>query len=131
MTSELADVTLERTDRVALAAVSGELDMSNATSVRQQIVQFVTPNDWALVIDLSGLTFIDSAGLRSIFELADMLEERRQQLFLCVPPQGTVARTIEIVGLPQAASVHADRDAAIAATQAGVSEDRPFPPEDA
>jgi hypothetical protein len=60
-----------------------------------------------------------------------MLEERRQRLFLCVPPQGNVARTMEIVGLPQAVSVHADRDVAIAAAQAVVSEDRPFPPQDA
>lgn len=131
MTSELADVTLERADGVALAAVSGELDMSNAASVRQQIAQFVTPNDRALVIDLSELTFMDSAGLHSIFELSDMLEERRQQLFLCVPPHGNVARTIDIVGLRNAVSVHSDRDAAIAAAQAQASEERPFPSEDA
>jgi anti-anti-sigma factor len=60
MTSELADIALERTDRLVLATVSGEIDLSNAAAVRQRIAQFVTPEDWAVVLDLSELTFIGS-----------------------------------------------------------------------
>ena len=51
MTSELADVAIERMDRVVVATVSGEIDMSNAARVRQRIAGFVTPEDWAVVLD--------------------------------------------------------------------------------
>ena len=43
MTSELADVGIERMDGVVVATVSGEIDMSNAARVRQRIAGFVTP----------------------------------------------------------------------------------------
>ena len=66
MTSELADVGIERMDGVVVATVSGEIDMSNAARVRQRIAEFVTPEDWAVDLDLSGLTFIDSAGLHGV-----------------------------------------------------------------
>ena len=59
--------------------------MSNAASVRQQIAESVTPDDDALLVDLSDLSFIDSAGLHALIELGAVLDERRQQLLLCVP----------------------------------------------
>ena len=82
MTSDLADVALERTDELIVATVVGEIDMSNAVRVRERIAGFVTPEDWAVVLDLSELTFIDSAGLYAVSVLAELLEERRQRLFL-------------------------------------------------
>jgi len=82
LTSDLADVALERTDELIVATVVGEIDMSNAVRVRERIAGFVTPEDWAVVLDLSELTFIDSAGLYAGSVLAELLEERRQRLFL-------------------------------------------------
>ena len=128
MTSELADVGIERMDGVVVATVSGEIDMSNAARVRQRIAEFVTPEDWAVVLDLSGLTFIDSAGLHGVSVLAELLEERRQRLFLSVPPGGSIARTVELVGL-HSVSIYADRDLAIAAAQANRLTSRPYPPD--
>jgi anti-sigma B factor antagonist len=129
LTSELADVALERIDGFVVATVAGEIDMSNAVRVRERIAGFVTPEDWAVVMDLSELTFIDSAGLYGVSVLAEVLEERRQRLLLCVPPSGSIARTVEIVGL-HSVSIHADRDLALAAVRADQPTSRPYPPED-
>ena len=128
MTADLADVALERTDGLIVATVVGEIDMSNAVRVRERIAGFVTPEDWAVVLDLSGLTFIDSAGLHGVSVLAELLEERRQRLFLSVPPGGNIARTIELVGL-HSVSIYADRDLAIAAAQTNRLTSRPYPPD--
>jgi anti-sigma B factor antagonist len=129
LTSELADVALERMDGLVIVAVAGEIDMSNAVRVRERIAEFVTPEDWAVVLDLSELTFIDSAGLHGVSVLAELLEERRQRLFLCVPPNGSIARTVEIIGL-HSVSIHADRDLALAAARADQPTSQPYPPED-
>jgi anti-anti-sigma factor len=128
VTPELADVAVDRRDGMVVATVSGDIDMSNTARVRQRIAGFVTPEDWAVVLDLSELTFIDSAGLHGVSVLAELLEERRQQLFLYVPPGASIARTLELVGL-HSVPIYANRDLAIAAAQANRQKSRPYPPE--
>jgi anti-anti-sigma factor len=115
-------------DGLVVATVAGEIDMSNAVRVRERIAGFVTPKDWAVVLDLSELTFIDSAGLYGVSVLAELLEERRQRLLLCVSPSGSIARTVELVGL-HSVSIHADRDLALTAAQGDRPTSRPYPPE--
>jgi anti-sigma B factor antagonist len=124
----LADVRSEREDKTAVAVVTGEVDMSNAASVRQQIAGSVTPDDDALLVDLSELSFIDSAGLHALIELGTVLEERRQRLLLCVPHGSSIERAIEIVGLPRAISIHPDRGQAMAAARTSAMESRPIGP---
>ena len=124
----LAGVSVEREDKTVVAVVTGEVDMSNAASVRQQIAESVTSDDDALLVDLSDLAFIDSAGLHSLIELGTILEERRQQLLLCVPRGSHIERAIQIIGLSRAVSVHADRAEAMEAARAAVLESRPISP---
>ena len=124
----MADVRFEREDETLVAVVTGEIDMSNATTVRQQIAESVTPDDDAVVIDLSELSFIDSAGLHAMIELGTVLDERRQQLLLCLPPGSTIRRAIEIIGLPHAVSVYSDRSEAMEAVRASALESRPIGP---
>jgi anti-anti-sigma factor len=126
----MADVRLERDDVIVLAVLTGEIDMSNATSVRQQLAEFVTPEDDALIVDLSELSFIDSAGLHAVIELGTMLEERRQQLVLCVPVGSQTRRAIEIIGIPHTVSVHSEREAAMEAARATVTGSRPIAPDE-
>ena len=124
----MADVRIEREDQTVVAVLKGEVDMSNAASVRLQIAESVTPDDDALLVDLSELSFIDSAGLHSLIELGTVLEERRQRLLLCVPHGSTIERAIEIIGLPRAVSVHSDRAEAMEAARASAMESRPIGP---
>jgi anti-sigma B factor antagonist len=125
----LADVVSEREGAIAIATVSGEVDMSNAASIRMRIAELVSPADVALVIDLSPLAFIDSAGLHAIAELAAVLGERRQRLLLCIPDGSQVRRAIETIGIPHAVAMHPDRDAAIGDARTSAMPTRPYPPE--
>ena len=124
----LADVAIEREDKTVVAVLTGEVDMSNAASVRQEIAGSVTPDDDALLVDLSELSFIDSAGLHTLIELGTVLHERRQQLLLCVSHGSTIERAMEIVGLPRAVSVHSDRGEAMEAARASAMDSRPIGP---
>jgi anti-sigma B factor antagonist len=124
----MAEVRIEREEKTVVAALTGEVDMSNAVSVRLQIAGSVTPDDDALVVDLSDLSFIDSAGLHTLIELGTVLDERRQQLLLCLPQGSTIRRAIEIIGLPRAISIHSDRGEAMEAARASAMESRPIGP---
>lgn len=124
----LADARFEREDGIVIAVLTGEVDMSNAASVRLLISESVTPDDDAVVVDLSDLSFMDSAGLHSMVELGAVLDERRQQLLLCVPHGSPMRRAIEIIGLPRAVSVHPSRGEAIEGARASTMESRPMGP---
>jgi anti-sigma B factor antagonist len=124
----MADVSFEREDTTVVAVLSGEVDMSNAASVRQQIAESVTPDEDALIVDLSDLSFMDSAGLHAVIELGTVLDERRQQLLLCVKHGSPIERAIEIIGLPHAVSVHPERREAMEAARAAAMESRPIGP---
>jgi anti-anti-sigma factor len=130
MTDELAGVEFQRDERIVLAILSGEVDMSNATSVRQRIAEFVTPDDAGVVIDLSGLEFVDSAGLHSLVELGNVLAEHRQQLFLSVALGSHIERALEVVGMRNAMPVHPSRAEAIEAARASALERLPVDPTD-
>jgi anti-anti-sigma factor len=124
----MAEIRVEREDETVVAILTGEVDMSNAATVRQQIAGSITPDDDAVIVDLSELSFIDSAGLHSLIELGTVLDERRQKLLLCLPPGSTIRRAIEIIGLPHAVSVYSDRSEAMEAVRASAVESRPIGP---
>jgi anti-sigma B factor antagonist len=124
----MADVRIEREEKTVVVVLTGEVDMSNAASVRLEIAESVTPGDDALLVDLSELSFIDSAGLHMLIELATVVDERRQRFLLCVPHGSTIERAIEIIGLPRAVSVHTDRAEAIEVARTSAMESRPIGP---
>jgi anti-anti-sigma factor len=91
-----------------VASLSGELDLTNARDLEEQL-QAAAPPEALLVIDLNRVVFIDSAALHVLFKLAR--ERGTELLGVVVEPTAAVARTLEIVGLKDAARVvHSRRD---------------------
>ena len=87
-----------RDDALAIA-VSGEIDMSNASTVERQILEAI-PNDLAEVtVDLSALDYIDSAGLRLLFTVGTRLRTLQIDLVLVVPTDSSVRRMIDLAGV--------------------------------
>ena len=84
---------IPRQDRsVPVCELRGELDASNVDSVHAALLDQV-PNDVpGLVLDLTNTTYLDSAAVRILFDLARRLQTWRQQLRLVVPPDGVVRR---------------------------------------
>lgn len=81
-------------------ALSGELDMVNAATVQQELLDAITNQPTAVRLDLSELTFMDSAGLRILFALADRLETLQITLDVVVAPGSVPRRAMELAGFP-------------------------------
>jgi len=77
-----------------VADLSGEIDISNAESVRKRLLEAVPNTAAALVLDLSGVGYLDSSGVRLIFELAGRLRRRGQDLELVVPDDSLIRRVL-------------------------------------
>ncbi|WP_214366119.1 STAS domain-containing protein [Pseudonocardia sp. H11422] len=90
--------------------ISGEIDLANAAAVQRQILAQITNQLAAVSVDLSTLTYIDSAGLRVLFTLGTRLETLQIALELLVPPQSPTRRVIELSGLASIASVRPARE---------------------
>jgi anti-anti-sigma factor len=111
---DLARVAVERHGGTMLARLSGEIDLSNAGAVEDQVSSGVA-GATAVAIDLSGLSYLDSAGLALLSRLAGRLTERSGSLRLVAPPEAVVRRTLSISGLASAIPVDETVEAALAA----------------
>ena len=84
-------------DEVVLVLV-GELDPHTAPILRAAIDDAVTDNTSSLVLDVAGLQFIDSSGLRVIISAHKVMDEQGGRLVLRAPTDNT-RRLLEITGL--------------------------------
>jgi anti-anti-sigma factor len=109
----LEEVTFESRGDVVLGRVRGEVDLSNVASVKEQLVEAVPNTAAALVLDLSSTEYLDSSGVRLIFELADRLASRGQRLELVVPDDSFVNRVLVLTEVHRVVPMSASVDAAL------------------
>jgi anti-anti-sigma factor len=85
-----------RNGKVAVIAPTGELDLSGAAVLQAEIDRLVDDGELAgVVLDLRGLEFLDSSGLRLVV-LADMQAREAGRRFALVRGDETVHRVFEI-----------------------------------
>lgn len=85
--------------------LSGEIDISNAAHLARAIKDSVSNLDHELILDLSRVTYVDSAGIRVLFELARRLKDHQQRLVLVVPEGSGIRRSLTLGGLLLAVEV--------------------------
>jgi anti-sigma B factor antagonist len=90
-------VTTAEGDRSALVTVTGDVDLATAERLAAAAQPLVRP-DRDLVVDCSGIRFLDSAGLRVLLELNRRVHESGADLVL-VGVAGPVARVLELGGV--------------------------------
>jgi anti-anti-sigma factor len=72
------------------------------------------PNEaLALVIDISGCRYLDSAAIEVLFDVSRRLARRRQELRLVMPPDSPLRRVIELTEIHTAAPVFQSLDDAL------------------
>jgi anti-sigma B factor antagonist len=117
----LADMHVESHDGVVVARVDGEIDLSNAGAIRASVLQQMRNDEVGLALDLTGVRYLDSAGIQIVYELRRLLETRGQQLVLVVPGESLIKRTLDLVGASSTMAIVATLDAALATLDSGAS----------
>jgi anti-anti-sigma factor len=117
--SDLARVEGERQGTLCLVRVHGEVDLSNAHEVSAEIGILMGQDAHRLVVDLSDITYLDSAGVALLLRLAERLRARRRQLHLVVPRGSPVRRVLDFTGLPRVIPLEARLEDALARSGAG------------
>jgi anti-anti-sigma factor len=91
------NVSIDEDGDVVVAHVTGEVDLASAGVLGGELAGAVPNRALGLVIDLSGTSYLDSSGVSLIFELAERLRLRQQQLRLVVPDSSPLRRILRIV----------------------------------
>ena len=109
-----AEVAIERRGGAVVAHLSGEVDMTNAARVREELLVSVPNDALSLVIDLDGCRYLDSAAIEVVFDLARRLGRRRQELKLVLPDGSPLSRVLTLTEVHSVAPVHETLDSALA-----------------
>jgi anti-sigma B factor antagonist len=94
----LAEVHVQHGPTGIVAALVGELDMSNADDIHQQL-SGAAAHGGVLVVDLSGLGFIDSAGIAVLDRLHRDLASGPTELRVAATADSVAARTLSLAGM--------------------------------
>ncbi|MBF5028870.1 MULTISPECIES: STAS domain-containing protein [unclassified Micromonospora] len=73
MSTSLTLTTSDSPDGVRVLAAVGEIDMSNASTFADALADAVRPDGEPLVVDLTKVEYLDSAGLAALFPHADRI----------------------------------------------------------
>lgn len=79
---------------IPVASLDGEIDLANAAEVRSQIFAMVSNTAPGLVLDLSGVTYLDSRGVQLILELAERLKMRHLKFRVAMPEKSLIRRIL-------------------------------------
>jgi anti-sigma B factor antagonist len=97
-----------RNGTVVVVAATGELDLSGATVLEAELERLEEDPELAtVVLDLRGLEFMDSSGLRLVV-LADMRAREAGRRFVLVRGPETVHRVFEITRMSERLDFVAD-----------------------
>jgi anti-sigma B factor antagonist len=80
-----------------IVALLGELDIAGAPQLEAELLAVEASDAEAIVVDLSGLEFIDSTGIRMLLMASDRCSDGRRMTILRGPKQ--VHRVFEITDL--------------------------------
>ncbi len=111
--ARLEELGFEPLGDAVLARVRGEVDLSNALAVQEQLLDAVPNSASALVLDLSDTGYLDSSGVRLIFELARRLSSRGQKLELVVPDDSVIKRVLVLTEVHQVVPMSKAVDSAL------------------
>jgi anti-sigma B factor antagonist len=91
------DVHIHEVGPFDVVAVTGEIDVASVDMLRDRVLPLVGKPEPRLIIDLSGVTFMDSTGLSLLVAVRRRLPDGAPLLIVGAAPQ--IARLFQITSL--------------------------------
>jgi anti-anti-sigma factor len=104
-------------DSVTVLAVSGDIDLATIPAFEAAIAEALTQRPTALIVDLSAVDFLASAGLQALVATHESVSGAAA--FAVVADGPATSRPIELTGLDHILSLHSTLGAAKAAVTRG------------
>jgi RNA polymerase sigma-B factor len=115
-------------EHVAVFGVRGEIDLQTAPMLREALRPVLEHQTGRVVVDLSEVPFMDSAGVQVLADTLRRLGPQNRSLAIVCHEEDQVHRLLAFVGLLDALTVYQSRSDARALTQSlAVARQRPTP----
>ncbi len=108
------ELQVDQAEGALVISVTGRIDGVNAQDFHKSLDKETDGSDNPVVLDLEKLSYISSAGLRSILLIAKTLKGRNTKFIMCSLP-GPIKEIVEIAGFDKIIDVLNSRSDAIAA----------------
>ena len=113
--SMLLEIFEEWHGEVPVLRLEGEIDVANVEEIRARMRGLVTNRSFALIVDLSPTSYLDSAGINLFFSAGEEMRGRQQQLYIVLPSASPVLRMVSLTGLDKALPTFGGLEEALAA----------------
>jgi anti-anti-sigma factor len=111
--SPLATVETEVAEGVTVVVVRGEIDVSNGDDIQAAILDAVSLDTRYLLLDLGGIEYFDSVGVRLSFDLEQRLSRQGISFAIVRPAASYVRKVLELCGAEHLLRTFDDRTAAL------------------
>jgi anti-sigma B factor antagonist len=101
-------------ERAPVVVATGEIDMASAPMLEHALTAAIESSAGPVVLDLTGVSFFDSSGLRTAIVAHRELDERGRRLALAADREGYVWRTLSLAGVVDVLNLYPTREAALA-----------------
>jgi anti-sigma B factor antagonist len=95
--------------RHTVVTVTGEIDLSTAPQLRDQLLELANDGNNQVIVDLEGVEFIDSTGLGVLVASLNRMRKNDGDLAL-VCSQARILRVFEITGLTKVFTIYPSLD---------------------
>jgi anti-sigma B factor antagonist len=103
---------------VSVLTVSGDLDSKSYAALESRAAELIAAGKDRLVLDLSGISFMGSAGLRAMHGIVNRLKNAGGSGRLALlKPSDAAARVMKTLGFDQFFDIHGSLDDALAAVR--------------
>ena len=116
--SSLSFTVAQDGDGVLVVSLGGQLDFLSAPQLAPRLADLQAATRDAVVVDVSGVTFIDSTGLNALVAAAQSIQSREATV-LVAGASKHVARVFEIVRLGETLRLESTLEDAVRAARTG------------
>ena len=106
------NVLVQRQSSNLALVTHGRVDGANASAFQAALQEAIEDSDEGVVLDLENLTYISSAGLRSILLVAREIQNSGKRFAVC-SLTGQVKEVFEVGGFDKFLPIHDSQEAAI------------------
>jgi anti-sigma B factor antagonist len=107
------EVTVSENPGVPVLAVRGEIDVASAPEFHASLSDLIGKGSEVVVVDLSGVSFIDSSGLGALVGAEKEMRAAGHELRLVVT-QPQITRLLDLTGLSEIFTIVSSTDASVA-----------------
>ena len=90
----------------AVVVLPGEIDVTNADQVYDELVAALVPGLSVLIADMTGTQFCDSSGVHALMHANESAAARDVRMRLAVSPTTSVRRVLQLIGVGLVIPVH-------------------------